>query len=85
MVKHSRFEKGIHPETGEVGIWVPFGEGHRITSREQREAYQLKLIRQQGRKHEFTLTDMEKLPEVINFVRYKGMRIPTLFAMLCEL
>ncbi|GAB1530121.1 MULTISPECIES: hypothetical protein [Brevibacillus] len=61
----SRFTKGVNPETGEIGLLVPIGEGHKIISPEQTEGYKLTLRRKGGRGHAFTFTDMERLPQVI--------------------
>jgi hypothetical protein len=68
----NRISKGVCLETGELGIWVPSGEGFSITSLKQREAYKSKLERERnGRGPGFTFTAMDEIPEVIELLDEK--------------
>ncbi|MEW9697961.1 hypothetical protein [Paenibacillus sp. SI8] len=61
-------ERGINPETGEVGTFVPNGKGYVIRSREQIEASQRYFEAQRavfsGRAYDFTFSVMDALHEV---------------------
>jgi hypothetical protein len=64
-------ERSINPETGEIGTFVPDGEGYTIQSQEQREAGRryfegLRNPISGGRSVDFTFTAMEAIGEVIS-------------------
>ncbi|WP_029191478.1 hypothetical protein [Paenibacillus elgii] len=66
----TKLARGINPETGEIGTFVPDGEGYVIRSEEQREAGRKYFERERridfGRRVDFTFTAMEAIGEVIS-------------------
>ncbi|XEC93390.1 hypothetical protein AB6A23_18735 [Paenibacillus tarimensis] len=64
--------KGVNVETGELGLFIPEGEGYRIYSPKQLDAYRCKMDRElKGRGLAFTFTAMDEIPEIIGVLDEK--------------